>query len=62
MQIIIQIVTPLLLLSGNCGTRQNVQSRIVGGEEATVNSWPWQAMLRQGQEFTVASSPPTIRD
>lgn len=47
----------LLLLpvtvQGNCGTRQNVQSRLVGGKEATVNSWPWQAMLRHfdGYQF-----------
>ncbi|XP_015757641.1 PREDICTED: CUB and peptidase domain-containing protein 2-like isoform X3 [Acropora digitifera] len=47
----------LLLLpvaaQGSCGTRQNIKSRIVGGNEATINSWPWQAMLRHfnGSQF-----------
>lgn len=43
-----------IAVQGNCGTRQNVRSpRIVGGHEASRNSWPWQAMLRKtaGYQF-----------
>ena len=29
--------------AGNCGHRPH--TRIVGGREAPVNSWPWQAMI-----------------
>ncbi|CAH3103828.1 unnamed protein product, partial [Pocillopora meandrina] len=34
----------IYLFSGKCGFRPS--TRIVGGQEASVNGWPWQAMLR----------------
>ena len=43
----------VFLHSGDCGSRPNSQTRIVGGTEAPTNSWPWQAMLRRkdGTQF-----------
>lgn len=39
------LVLGLLTHLGDCGSRPLTQARIVGGTEAAVNSWPWQAML-----------------
>ena len=43
----------VFLHSGDCGSRPNSQTRIVGGTEAPTNFWPWQAMLRRkdGTQF-----------
>ena len=37
------VMRSIIVLSGSCGSRPSV--RIVGGTEAPINSWPWQAML-----------------
>ena len=39
------LVLGFLTHLGDCGSRPLTQARIVGGTEAAVNSWPWQAML-----------------
>ena len=36
-------------MPGNCGSRPH--TRIVGGHEAAVNSWPWQVQLRSTYGF-----------
>ena len=36
-------------LPGDCGSRPH--TRIVGGHEAAVNSWPWQVQLRSTNGF-----------
>ncbi|KAL9970723.1 hypothetical protein ACROYT_G023137 [Oculina patagonica] len=35
------------LIEAECGKRVSQPSRVVGGEDATPNSWPWQISLRQ---------------
>ncbi|KAL9985657.1 hypothetical protein ACROYT_G008083 [Oculina patagonica] len=43
------LVSAFALAEGNCGSRPN--TRIVGGHEAPVNSWPWQVQLRSSSGF-----------
>lgn len=45
MSFFVLLVLGLLTHLGDCGSRPLTQARIVGGTEAAVNSWPWQAML-----------------
>ena len=40
------ILLSLIKANGQCGKRVTQSSRVVNGEDATPNSWPWQISLR----------------
>jgi len=39
----------MILLEGKCGRRIDQSSRVVNGEDAAPNSWPWQISLHYKQ-------------